>query len=152
MATIDPVMPSPSEAEQAEETSRKLARHFRDGANVTVRLTVDGDDAEQVDLPPSAVRLLLNLLEEMSSGHAISLIPTHAELTTQQAANLLNVSRPHLITNLLANGELPYRYVGTHRRIRFEELMAYQRSRNERQDKALDALVDQAQELGMGYE
>jgi excisionase family DNA binding protein len=103
-----------------------------------------------LELPAEAVTLLLSILEQMAAGHPVVLVPQNTEMTTQQAADLLNVSRPHLIS-LLEAGKLPFRLVGTHRRIRYEDVMAFkQRSEAERR-QALEELTAEAQRLGMGY-
>jgi excisionase family DNA binding protein len=97
-----------------------------------------------------AVRLLVDLLSEMAKGNTVTLIPVHAELTTQEAANLLNVSRPFVVSLIKAK-KLVARKVGTHRRIRLADLMGYKQAIDQQRAAALDALAAQAQELGMGY-
>lgn len=155
MATLVPgdfetVAPSEADARLARESSRLLAeRKF--GKRSSVRLRIDDDDeSEAVAVPASALKLFLQLLTEMSEGNAVTLIPTHAELTTQQAAELLGVSRPYVV-KLLEEGKLPSRAVGKYRRVRFDDVMAYKRKDDEARAKVLDRLTTEAQELGMGY-
>src|SRR5215475_4577178 len=108
------------------------------------------DDAGQatIKLPAPVVRLLLRILEEMARGNAVTIIPVHAELTTQEAADMLNISRPSLI-QLLEEGRIEYRRVGTHRRVQFEALMNYKRHVDEERQAALDELAAYDQELGI---
>ncbi|WP_344969489.1 helix-turn-helix domain-containing protein [Streptosporangium fragile] len=82
---------------------------------------------EPLILPREAVSLLAYVLTQVAEGRGVSVVPSHAELTTQQAADLLNVSRPHLI-GLLESGAIPYRMVGRHRRVAAEDLLAYRRN------------------------
>lgn len=141
----DPVIPTAYEAELAKASSRQLARFFTQ--NLRVRIA---DTDESVVLPAAAVRLLIDILSAMAEGNAVTLIPIHAELTTQQAADLLGVSRPFIVKQL-DEGVIPHRKVGTHRRILFSDLMAYKRSMMERRAEVLDELTAQGQELDMGY-
>src|SRR5260370_3393577 len=149
--TFETVAPTEADALLARESSRRLATH-KLGRRPSVRIQVldDGEEAETLAVPASALRLFLHLLTEMSQGNAVTLIPTHAELTTQQAAGLLNVSRPYLV-KLLDEGNIPSRTDGKYRRVRFDDLMAYKRKDDDARAKILDQLPAEAQELRMGY-
>lgn len=141
--------PSPREAELARASGQLLASLARRGRPLTVRVG-DAEREETVELPAGAVKLLVDILEDMASGHAVSVVPRSAELTTQQAADLLNVSRPFLI-RLLEEGRIPFRKVGSHRRVRLEDAVRYKREIDTERRKALDALAAEAQSLDMGY-
>lgn len=123
----------------------QLLRERPDSDRAHIKL--DGAD---LVLPRQALVLLRDLLTEMAQGNAVTILPTHAEVTTQEAANMLNVSRPHLV-KLLEEGEIPFTRVGTHRRIRLQDLLAYKRQQEEASEAALQELADQAQDLDMGY-
>ncbi len=140
----DPVMPSDNDMKLARASMRQLAAHAHEDLRVQLA------QSESLTLPAAAVRLLVDLLSEMADGNAVTLMPSHAELTTQQAADFLNVSRPFLIKQL-EEQSLPHRKVGTHRRILFSDLLAYKRKMDALRLKTLDELARQAQELGMGY-
>lgn len=145
---ITPPPATPEESELAREGSRLLAACI--GHGKTARLRVGDGGRNAIEIPISALRLLVDILANMAAGNAISLVPIHAELTTQQAADFLNVSRPYLV-GLLDRGELACHKVGTHRRIYFSDLMEYARQHMKKSKAALDALAEQAQKLGMGY-
>ena len=110
----------------------------------------DDREAETIILPDQALRLLLDVLSNMADGNSVTLVPVDAELTSQQAAELLNVSRPFLV-RLLENGQIPYHKVGKHRRVRLKDVMAYKHRIDKKRDEVLDELVAEAQELGLGY-
>ena len=128
----------------AEELSRLLAaKPQADRASIKM-------DGKNLILPRMALALLRDLLTEMAQGNAVTVVPTHAELTTQEAANLLNVSRPHLV-KLLEGGHIAFTKAGAHRRIRYQDLVTYKQQRDQASHKLLDELAQQAQEHGMGY-
>ena len=141
----EPVSPSRDEIKIAQESSRTLSRFLKRNLRVQIAET-----KEIVELPVSAVRLLVDLLTNMAEGNAVTLMPIHAELTTQQAADLVGISRPYLI-KLLENGEIKYHMVGTHRRIFFQDLKNYMDKNKKAREETLDGLVAQAQDLDMGY-
>ena len=84
----------------------------------------------------------------MAQGHAVAVMPYHAQLTTQQAADLLGVSRPHLV-KLLTDGAIPYTKPSKHRRVRLDDLMAYKARRDTQRGEALDELAAEADRLGL---
>lgn len=104
-----------------------------------------------IELPRRALEIFGEVLKKMADGEAVMLIPFHKELTTQEAADILGVSRPYVV-KLLDEGEIPYRKLRRHRRIRFQDLMDYKERSDQDVQEALTALVAEAQELGMGYD
>jgi excisionase family DNA binding protein len=147
----EPVIPTPHDVALAEASSRVLAQYLpMRPADVQLRLVEDGQETEVVTVPAAALTLLLQLLKEMARGHAVTLLPFHTELTTQQAAEVLNVSRPFLV-RLLEDGQIPYRKVGTHRRIQLRDVLAYKARTDTDRRTALDELTAEAQRLGLGY-
>ena len=146
-------IPTEFEAQLAQESSRVFASHIPHHRS-TIELKVaceDNNSEEKVVIPAAAFHLLVDILSQMAQGNAVTLIPIHAELTTQEAADILNVSRPFLI-KLVEADKIPCRKVGRHRRIRFEDLMNYKQQIDSDRLQALDELASQAQELNMGYE
>ncbi|MBL9187632.1 MAG: helix-turn-helix domain-containing protein [Opitutaceae bacterium] len=148
-----PVLPSPDDQELARKSSRTLLGLLQQARSGLPQLTfpVRGQRAaETVPLPAAAAPLIAQILSQLARGNAVTVIPIHSELTTQQAADLLGVSRPHLV-GLLQEKKVPFRKVGSHRRVRFSDLMAFKSAEDAARQKALDALAAQAQELKLGY-
>ncbi|MGH7583161.1 MAG: excisionase family DNA-binding protein [Gemmatimonadales bacterium] len=148
----DPTLPTPQEAGTAQAAVQALRalRIPRGKRTVTLHASQGGDEATVV-VPRPAFDLLIELLGQLANGNAVTIVPVHAELTTQEAADLLNVSRPHLVS-LLESRALPYRMVGTHRRVRFEDLMAFRQREAADRARILAELADEAQHHKLGYE
>lgn len=106
---------------------------------------------EFIRIPKNALLLLASILQNMAEGKSISIIPSDSEVSTQQAANMLNVSRPHLI-KLLETGQIPYKKVGSHRRILLQDVVTYEYNLTKEREKQLDFLAKQAQDINLGYE
>jgi excisionase family DNA binding protein len=151
LRTPETATPTEADVRLARESSQRLTR-LLGSRRRELRLRVEpaGQEGETIAIPVPALRLLADILAEMAKGNTVSLVPIHAELTTQQAADLLNVSRPYLI-GLLEGGKILYRLVGQHRRVRLDDLMAYKQRDDEARRRIADALTEDAQELGMGY-
>ncbi len=130
---IDPVIPSAQEAKLAETARAALA--------AGQRFTTD-------DLPPTVASLLMDILKQTAAGNAVTLVPVEAEITTQQAAVLLNVSRPFVV-GLVENGTLPARMIGKHRRLSLRDVLAYKADSFAKGQNALDEIVAFDQEFGL---
>ena len=146
------ILPLEKEVEAAMQGQRELASLLSTKFE-TQRIDIfdKEDKPHTLVLPTSALRLLVDILGELAIGNAVKVVPVHAELTSQEAADLLNVSRPHLV-KMLEEGAIPFTKTGRHRRIRFSDLMAFKQRRDEESQEAMEALAQQAQELGMGYD
>jgi excisionase family DNA binding protein len=107
-------------------------------------------DGHQLEIPNSIYRVLVAAVAAMAQGNAVSIVPVHHELTTQQAAELLGVSRPHLV-KLVDAGEIPHHKTGSHRRIYFEDLMRYRDARDAQRAAALRELTRKSAEYGLEY-
>ena len=148
---FETVTPTDADSRLAEESSRRLAPHLKEKGNVRIQVVSKGGQLEKpLAIPASVLRVLFDMLTAMAEGKAVTVIPVDAELTSQQIANLLNVSRPFVV-GLMDRGEIPHHKVGRHRRVRVGDLMAYKERSEARQQKTLAALAAEAQELDMGY-
>jgi excisionase family DNA binding protein len=142
------VRPGDSDAEIAHRAARRIGDYLtaHPGADpVRIQGELAGDDALVV--PRQAAIMLAQILGFLANGQGVTVTPSNAMLTTQRAADLLNVSRPYLI-KLLEAGEIPFEKVGTHRRVAFGELMEYKRRDDQERRRAADELTELGQELG----
>lgn len=106
---------------------------------------------EFITIPKKALSLLITILSNMSEGKSITIVPTDSEVSTQQAADMLNVSRPHLV-KLLESGKIPFKKIGSHRRILLNDLISYEKGLQKTREQQLKFLAEQAQDLNLGYE
>ena len=156
MATLTDISqaaaPTEADARLARESSRRLARlfHSRRRKKLQLRVRAPNGTEEIISIPGPAFKLFSDLLNHLAKGNGVALIPLNAEVTTQQAADLLNISRPFLIEQL-DKGLIPFRKVGSHRRIFFRDLKAFKQRMDRGRLKALDQLSALDQELGLGY-
>ena len=144
------VVPTKKETALAEQSIKVLISYMETTKQPAFELSEKGRQNKQINIPISAIRLLVDILAQMAKGNAVTLIPVHAELTTQEAADMLNVSRPYVV-ELLEHGKIPFRKVGTRRRIFVNDLLHYKEKIDKARLKTLEELSAQAQELDMGY-
>jgi excisionase family DNA binding protein len=142
------IRPEPEEQDALVELERHLEAMLSQGDR-TAKLT--NPHGEEVELPASAFHALQLVADGMAKGLTMMLLPQGKELTTQQAADILHVSRPHVI-KLLEKGEMPYHHVGTHRRVKIEDVLVYRERRNKRRREQLDELTRLSEQLPGGYE
>lgn len=135
------------QATKALEALRRLPR--RRGPRALAVVRPEGEPVE-VTVPREAFDLFIEVLGQLADGNAVTIVPVHAELTTQEAAELLGMSRPYLI-RLLDRGEIPFSKVGTHRRLKAADVMAYKVRRDAEHEATLDELAAEAQKHGLGY-
>lgn len=144
--TTEPLVADEAEAVIARAAAEKLKAVAE--ARQDIKVVVKDNPKIVVPLPARAVELIFRVLESMGQRVPISVIPHEAELTTQQAADYLNVSRPHLIS-LLDKGEIDHRMVGRHRRVRFGALLDYERKSREHRKAALEEMAAEARRLNL---
>jgi len=139
-------------AAEAAQAARLLAPFLRKrkGAPQHVTIVAKGNHETCVTVPRAAFELFIRILGEMANGNEVTIVPVHTELTTQQAADLLKVSRPFMV-KLIEEGTIPCRMVGTRRRVRFEDLVRYKQQDEAERQKVIDELTAEAQRLGLDY-
>jgi excisionase family DNA binding protein len=141
-ASREPIIAPERERPALERIGEALGPKRRGAARLR------GPRGEEMIIPQSLYAVLVQAVKELMRGRAISIVPVTVELTTQQAADMLNVSRPFLV-KLLEKGAIPFHRTGTHRRVYLKHLLAYKRKRDEEAQKALGRLVAEAQQLGI---
>ncbi|PTB19816.1 DNA-binding protein [Trinickia symbiotica] len=151
-ATPDRIQLTDDQAALLASASRLMGEALDHSRAARVALVEEGEhgDVARIDVPPATLRVLSKILAMMASQQTFLLYPAETELTTGQAADMLGVSRPYLIARLEA-GDLPFRKVGRHRRIRMEDVLAYKATMQVDRKAALDELVAQSEALG-GYD
>lgn len=145
---LDPAIPTAHDAVLAREASRVLSGSGAGEPLLRVQLEEAGKELTTLDLPAPAARLLKHMLAEMAAGHAVTLVPLNAEITTQQAAELLNVSRPFVV-GLVDKGVLPARMVGANRRVLLQDVLTYKAASKAKAREAVSEMVAISQELGL---
>lgn len=154
VCTIDPDTQHEEEPETLREQTEKcltlLEEHSAQGqeSDLSLRLYLEGE--KEVPLPRRFTTLMLEILTEVAQGHSVSIGTVEDELTSSEAAELLNVSRPHLV-KLMEEGKIPFHKVGTHRRVYRKNVLKYKACQQEDAEKAMQNLTDQVQELDLGY-
>jgi excisionase family DNA binding protein len=144
------LIPNEHDIQLAAESSLALGPLAAATGDLTLTIRGEGGTTGEMRIPASAVRLLFEALSQMACGKGVSLLPLDAELRTQEAADLLNVSRPYLV-GLLEKGEMPFRLVGNQRRVGLRDLMDYKARSDIDRRAALDELAHLGQEIGIGY-
>jgi len=147
---VSPPPMSPQEIEMARAAQRCIMEALDHSRAASITLTTTDGSHPTVELPPAALKLIGQLLGAMSEGRPVTLVPAKQELSTVEAANFLNVSRPFVIKEIEA-GRLRHRMVGTHRRIEFAELLAYEERMQAQCEEALQRMADELDDLGISY-
>ena len=149
----DPVLPKTRDINLAEDALSHMSKFMSQVGSKDIHFmlqAVKGKETIEFSLTPPVVELIFRTIVHIAKGDAVTIVPFHAELTTQEAANFLNVSRPYLI-GLLESGKMPFRKVGRHRRVLFEDLVKYKEYSKEKSSKLREQLTEEAQDLDMGY-
>lgn len=151
MHTLANLLPNAEEVALAKLSSRELAAYVETrAATQKVAITDKEGKTHQLEVPASALRLLVDILTELGEGNTVQLIPVHAEMTTQEAADAMNMSRPSFI-KLLDEQRLPFRRVGNRRKVKYADVMAYKHEVDQKRFHALEELSELDQSMGLGY-
>ena len=144
-------LPTAEEVSIAQQCSRDISAYLETGGE-SQQIDISSKDGQKhaVSVPTRALSLLVDILSQLGQGNAVKIIPIHAELTTQEAADILNVSRPYLV-ELLEQGDIPHHKVGRHRRVRYQDLMDYRAAVDNKRLAALDELAALSQESDSEY-
>lgn len=134
-----------SASENEQPVLRKIDSMLESSTRVSMLI---GPDGEQIVLPPSLFMVLKRIVSHLARGRAVTIIPINKEVTTQEAADILNVSRPYLI-KLLEEGKIPYMTVGTHRRVSLHDLLEYRQRLDVERRHKLAELTQLSQDLGL---
>ena len=146
MAVTNPVSPSEQDRKQIQELSHALQQVPAERTHLVIDLAT----RETLAVPRPVFEALKMVVEQMGRGRAVSIVPLGMMLTTQQAADILGSSRQHVV-KLLEGEQIPYEKVGTHRRIRIEDVVAYKQRRQSTREEALTRMSEQAERLGLRY-
>ena len=149
MNGTDLATPNAADAALAKTSGLALAAHLDDAGGIRLAFQGNGSGEELV-LPVPAARLLARILSEMGQGRSVAVTPLSSEVTTQEAADVLNVSRPYVV-KLVDDGTLPSRKVGNQRRLMLADVVAHKKAMYAKSLKGLDELTALSQDLGMGY-
>jgi len=141
-------MPTHDDIEQSKVTSRTLSKYHKE-ESVTLSINSD-NNSDSFNLPGIVMQMLLDILSEFSKGNAVGVIPHNAQLSTQQAADMLNVSRPHLV-KLLEAGDIEHTKIGSHRRVLVCDVLLYKEKIDQAREETLDKLTELSQELKLEY-
>jgi excisionase family DNA binding protein len=145
-------LPTDQEARLARASRKTLAALVAQDGEAPLHFHANADHQAQLTLTLPAARLLLDILEEMGKGNGVTITPVEKQLSSQQAADFLRVSRPYLIEELLEKGKIPYRKVGNRRRIRYEDLLRYQEQEEReiaRREQVMRELMAETERLGL---
>lgn len=133
-------LPSATEKDAANQLRKLIASHVTSDARLCV-LDDKTKKPTEIVMTPALSELLMEMLRHIGNGDAVTLVPVSKMLTTQQAADILNVSRPFFVA-CLERGDIPFSHVGRHRRVKAEDLFAYKKSRDQKRAEALSALAE----------